>query len=96
MCQPRSATLLRSTRAIRSTAEGTCPFAITNRSALSGLLAAEVRLNAGYPPAMGKCVLARTERGASPELRGFPGAGDRWWDAHAMLERAFGHAAGSR
>ena len=50
----------------------------------------------GFTAAAGKCVSAWAEHGASRVLLVLLGARDRWRDAHALVERAFNHAAAAR
>ena len=53
-------------------------------------------MKSGLTAAAGKCVSAWPEHGASRVLLVLPGARDRWRNAHALVERAFNHAAAGR
>lgn len=96
MGEPRFAAIVRRTGASLATVDGSRRFQVTNRNALVGRLQGAVGVKSGFTPAAGKCVVALAERGASRVLLVLLGAKDRWWDAHALVERAFDHAAAAR
>ncbi len=96
MGEPRFAAIVRRTGAVLATADGARRFDVTNRNALVGRLEGAVGVKSGFTAAAGKCVIAWAERGASRVLLVLLGAKDRWWDAHALVERAFEHAAAAR
>jgi D-alanyl-D-alanine carboxypeptidase (penicillin-binding protein 5/6) len=96
MGEPRFAAIVRRTGASLATVDGSRRFQVTNRNALVGRLQGAVGVKSGFTPAAGKCVVAWAERGASRVLLVLLGAKDRWWDAHALVERAFDHVAAAR
>ncbi len=96
MRDPRFAEIVRRTGVSLATADGARRFQVTNRNALVGRLDGAIGVKSGFTPAAGKCVIAWAERGAKRVLLVLLGAQDRWWDAHAMVDRAFAHVAGTR
>lgn len=96
MREPRFAAIVRRTGVSLATADGARRFQVTNRNALVGRLDGAIGVKSGFTPAAGKCVIAWAERGAKRVLLVLLGAQDRWWDAHALVDRAFTHATTAR
>ncbi len=71
-------------------------FLLTNRNALIGRFDGAIGVKSGFTPKAGKCVIALAERNGVRVLLVMLGGRDRWWDAHAMLTRAFSLAARGR
>lgn len=74
-------------------ADGRQEFRLRNRNALIGRYRGAVGVKSGYTAKAGKCVIALAERGGVRVLLVMLGGRNRWWDAHALLDRAFDHAA---
>ncbi len=68
-------------------------FRLQNRNALIGRYRGAIGVKSGYTPKAGKCVIALAQRGEVRVLLVMLGGKNRWWDAHALLDRAFEHAA---
>ncbi len=74
-------------------AEGRRNFHIRNRNALIGRYRGAIGVKSGYTAKAGTCVIALAQRGDVRVLLVILGGKNRWWDAHALLDRAFDHAA---
>lgn len=72
------------------TADGKREFAVANTNALIGY-AGVIGLKTGYTPEAGTCIVALAERDGVRVLLVILQGSDRWWDAAAMLERAFAY-----
>ncbi len=77
-------------------ADGTRSFDLRNGNELMGRHADAIGVKSGYTPKAGKCLIALAERGGVRVLLVLLNAPNRWWEAHAALDRAFEHAAKSR
>jgi D-alanyl-D-alanine carboxypeptidase (penicillin-binding protein 5/6) len=71
---------------------------VRNSNALIGRVPGAVGVKTGYTARAGRCLVGLVERDGVRVMIVLLGAGDRWWDAVAMIERAFEHAreAGAR
>ncbi|MEQ1807836.1 MAG: hypothetical protein ABL900_20835, partial [Burkholderiaceae bacterium] len=76
--------------------DGTRSFDLRNGNELMGRHADAIGVKSGYTPKAGKCLIALAERGGVRVLLVLLNAPNRWWEAHAALDRAFEHAAKSR
>ncbi|MFN0317962.1 MAG: D-alanyl-D-alanine carboxypeptidase family protein [Burkholderiales bacterium] len=76
-----------------SEAGGHREFRVHNRNALIGRYRGAIGVKSGYTATAGKCVIALAQRGEVRVLLVMLGGKDRWWDAHALLDRAFEYAA---
>ena len=86
--QPALAALAaRERMAIRS--EGDRVFALVNTNAMLGRVPGVDGLKTGFTNGAGRCLVVSAERGGVRVLAVLLGAGDRWWDAVAMVEQAF-------
>jgi D-alanyl-D-alanine carboxypeptidase (penicillin-binding protein 5/6) len=74
-----------------ATAEGR-PFFFENRNELIGRYPGAIGVKTGFTPKAGKCLIALAEREGSKVLLVLLNAPNRWWDAEAILNRAFGMA----
>lgn len=72
--------------------DGARSFALENHNALIGRLHGAIGVKSGYTQKAGKCLIALVERRGVRVLLVMLNAPNRWWDADAMLNRAFGHA----
>jgi D-alanyl-D-alanine carboxypeptidase len=80
-----------------ATVDGGRTFRAANRNALIGRYDGAIGVKSGYTAKAGKCVIALAERHGVRVWLVMLGGRDRWWDAHAMLDRAFAHlGAGQR
>jgi D-alanyl-D-alanine carboxypeptidase (penicillin-binding protein 5/6) len=70
------------------TADGKREFPIANTNALIGYTGV-LGLKTGYTPEAGTCIVALAERDGVRVLLVLLKGPERWWDAAAMLERAF-------
>jgi D-alanyl-D-alanine carboxypeptidase (penicillin-binding protein 5/6) len=70
------------------TADGARAFKLANTNALLGYTGV-IGLKTGYTPKAGTCLAALAERDGVRVLLVILDGTDRWWDAAAMLERAF-------
>jgi serine-type D-Ala-D-Ala carboxypeptidase (penicillin-binding protein 5/6) len=87
LAQPALAALAaRERMTIRS--EGDRSFALANTNALLGRVPGVNGLKTGFTNGAGRCLVVSAERGGVRVLAVLLGAGDRWWDAVAMVERA--------
>lgn len=71
-------------------ANGKREFSLTNTNALVGY-AGVLGLKTGYTPEAGTCIVALAERDGVRVLLVLLKGSDRWWDAAAMIERAFAY-----
>jgi D-alanyl-D-alanine carboxypeptidase (penicillin-binding protein 5/6) len=69
--------------------EGGRRIAIENTNALLGRLPEVIGTKTGYTKGAGRCLVAVAEREGARVVVVLLGAGDRWWDAVAMIEAAF-------
>ncbi|MBI3222786.1 MAG: D-alanyl-D-alanine carboxypeptidase [Nitrosomonadales bacterium] len=70
-------------------ADGSRRFRLENHNALIGRLRGAAGVKSGYTQHAGKCLIALVERGGVRVLLVMLNAPNRWWDADAMLNRAF-------
>ena len=89
MAQPAYRDLARRIDADLATVDGRRRFHITNRNALIGRYVGAIGVKSGYTPQAGPCIVAWAVRGEHRVLVVMLGARNRWWDAHALLDRAF-------
>ncbi len=71
-------------------ADGKREFALVNTNALVGYTGV-IGLKTGYTPEAGTCIVALAERDGVRVLLVLLKGTDRWWDAAAMIERAFAY-----
>ena len=69
--------------------EGDRVFTLVNTNALLGRIPGVDGLKTGFTNGAGRCLVVSAERGGVRVLVVLLGAGDRWWDAVAMVEQAF-------
>jgi D-alanyl-D-alanine carboxypeptidase (penicillin-binding protein 5/6) len=69
--------------------EGDRVFTLVNTNALLGRIPGVDGLKTGFTNGAGRCLVVSAERGGVRVLAVLLGAGDRWWDAVAMVEQAF-------
>jgi D-alanyl-D-alanine carboxypeptidase (penicillin-binding protein 5/6) len=62
---------------------------VANTNALLGRVPGVIGAKTGYTSHAGRCLAVVAERGGVRVVAVLLGAGDRWWDAAAMVERAF-------
>lgn len=72
------------------TADGKRTFRLVNTNALLGYRGV-LGLKTGYTPEAGRCIVGLAEREGVRVLLVILNGTDRWWDAAAMIERAFSH-----
>lgn len=89
--EPAIATRVREIRASVADVTGTRIVQVTNRNALVGRYEGAIGMKTGFTARAGKCVIALAERGGVRVLLVLLSGHDRWWDAHAILDRAFAH-----
>lgn len=89
MREPAIAGRVRQVTARVTDATGARAFTLANRNALIGRYAGAIGVKSGFTARAGKCVIALAERGGVRVLLVLLNGRDRWWDAHAMLDRAF-------
>jgi D-alanyl-D-alanine carboxypeptidase (penicillin-binding protein 5/6) len=82
--------------AVVQSADGRQRFTVVNRNALIGRFPGVAGVKSGYTRNAGKCLVALAERDGVRVLLVLLNAPDRWWHAHALLERAFARAAEQR
>ena len=68
-------------------------FRVETTNALLGRLPGAIGVKSGHTRKAGRCIVVIAERGARHVLLVMLGAANRWWDAHAIVERAFAAAA---
>lgn len=71
-------------------ADGKRDFGLVNTNALIGYTGV-LGLKTGYTPEAGTCIVALAERDGVRVLLVLLKGSDRWWDAAAMIERAFAY-----
>ena len=76
-----------------TTINGARNIPVKNTNALIGRHANVIGVKSGYTPKAGKCLVALAERDGVRVLLVMLNASNRWWDAHAALDRALEHAA---
>jgi serine-type D-Ala-D-Ala carboxypeptidase (penicillin-binding protein 5/6) len=76
----------------RVTTLGGRAFELENKNELIGRYDGAVGVKSGYTPGAGKCLVALARRGGTTVLLVMLDAPNRWWDAVAMLDRAFAEA----
>jgi len=91
--QPAIAERVREARASVSDVTGARVVEVTSRNALVGRYEGAIGMNSGFTARAGKCVIALAEGGGVRVLLVMLNGRDRWWDAHAVLDRAFAHRA---
>jgi serine-type D-Ala-D-Ala carboxypeptidase (penicillin-binding protein 5/6) len=96
LANPVFAQIVQRLEARISSVDGTRRFDLRNGNGLLGRHPDVIGVKSGYTPKAGKCLIALAERGGVRVLLVLLDAPDRWWDAHAALDRAFEHAARSR
>ncbi len=94
MAQPVYRDLARRIDADLATVDGRRRFHIANRNALIGRYVGAIGVKSGYTPQAGPCIVAWAVRGEHHVLVVMLGARNRWWDAHALLDRAFAQVDG--
>ena len=67
-------------------------FDLENKNELIGRYDGAVGVKSGWTPGAGKCVVALARRNGVTVLLVLLGAPNRWWDAVAVLDRAFAEA----
>jgi D-alanyl-D-alanine carboxypeptidase (penicillin-binding protein 5/6) len=88
---PAIASRVREVRASVGDVTATRIVEVTNRNALVGRYEGAIGMKTGFTARAGKCVIALAERGGVRVLLVLLNGRDRWWDAHAILDRAFAH-----
>ncbi len=96
LTNPVFAQIVRRLEARIESVDGTRRFDLRNGNELMGRHPDAIGVKSGYTPKAGKCLIALAERGGVRVLLVLLNAPDRWWGAHAALDRAFEHAAKSR
>ncbi len=71
------------------TADGTRVFRIENRNELVGRFRGAVGVKSGYTQGAGPCLVAIAQREGDRVLLVLLNAPNRWWDAEAVMDRAF-------
>ena len=90
---PVFADMVRQKAAQVKTVDGARNFHIKNRNELIGRHANVIGVKSGYTPHAGKCLIALAEQDGVRVLLVMLNAPNRWWDAHAVLDRALEHVA---
>jgi D-alanyl-D-alanine carboxypeptidase (penicillin-binding protein 5/6) len=75
------------------TANGQRKFRLENKNELVGRYQGAIGIKTGTTPQAGKCLVALAERGKNRVLLVMLKAPERWWQAVAILDRAFAAAA---
>jgi D-alanyl-D-alanine carboxypeptidase (penicillin-binding protein 5/6) len=88
LAQPALAALVRRESMTIAT-QGGRRFALRNTNALLGRVPGVIGVKTGYTSKAGTCLVVVAERKGRRVYVALLGAGDRWWDAAAMIERAF-------
>jgi D-alanyl-D-alanine carboxypeptidase (penicillin-binding protein 5/6) len=88
MAKPRLALLARTESAVVRT-HGGRSTRVGNTNALLGRVPGVIGAKTGYTSRAGRCLAVVAERDGVHVVAVLLGAGDRWWDAAAMIERAF-------
>lgn len=71
------------------TADGKRVFRLENRNELVGRYRGAVGVKSGYTRGAGACIVAIAQRGGDRVLLVLLNARNRWWDAEAVMDRAF-------
>ena len=71
-------------------------FKVENKNEIVGRYAGAIGIKSGFTPQAGKCLAAAARRDGVTVILVVLGAPNRWWDAVAMLDRAFAEAKPSR
>jgi D-alanyl-D-alanine carboxypeptidase (penicillin-binding protein 5/6) len=71
------------------TADGKRIFHLENKNELIGRYPGAIGVKTGFTSAAGKCLIALAERKETKVLLVLLNAPDRWWDAVAILDKAF-------
>lgn len=74
------------------TVDGTRVFNLENKNELIGRYPGAIGVKSGFTARAGKCVIALAERDNVRVMLVLLGASERWWNAEAMLDRAFAEA----
>ena len=93
MAQPAIADRVRHPAVQVADVDGGHAVTLRNRNALVGRYPGAIGVKSGFTARAGKCVIAMAERGGARVLLVLLNGRDRWWDAHAILDRAFAHRA---
>jgi D-alanyl-D-alanine carboxypeptidase (penicillin-binding protein 5/6) len=96
LLHPEFARLVAQSRLRIETIGGEHAYELVNTNALLGRLPGAAGVKSGYTRRAGKCLIALAERAGTRVLLVFLNAPNRWWDAHAMIERAFAMAGPAR
>ncbi|MCX5831731.1 MAG: D-alanyl-D-alanine carboxypeptidase [Deltaproteobacteria bacterium] len=75
------------------TADGLRAFNLENKNELVGRYQGAIGVKTGTTPKAGKCLVALAERGENRVMLVMLKAPERWWQAVAILDRAFAAAA---
>lgn len=78
------------------TADGGRLFRLENKNELVGRYPGAVGVKSGYTREAGTCLVAAALRGEDRVLLVLLNAGNRWWDAEAVMDRAFEEARRTR
>jgi len=78
------------------TADGGRLFRLENKNELVGRYPGAVGVKSGYTREAGTCLVAAALRGEDLVLLVLLNAGNRWWDAEAVMDRAFQEAQRTR
>jgi len=71
------------------TVDGGMSYPVRATNLMLGRYEGAAGVKTGYTPAAGKCLIALARRNGTQALLVLLDAPDRWWDAEAMLDRAF-------
>ena len=82
------ADMVRRKEAQVKTVDGARSLHVQNKNELIGRHANVIGVKSGYTPKAGKCLIALAERDGVRVLLVLLNAPNRWWDAHAALDRA--------
>lgn len=89
---PVFAQLVATREQVIATADGRRRFPLKNANALLGRYPGAIGMKTGFTPLAGKCLIALAEREGVRVLLVMLNAPNRWWDATALLDRAFQQA----
>lgn len=78
------------------TADGGRVFQLENKNELVGRYPGAVGVKSGYTREAGTCLVAAAQRGEDRVLLVLLNAGNRWWDAESLMDRAFQEARRTR
>lgn len=93
---PLFAQIVAQERASLRTVDGARAFDVRSTNALLGRLPGARGVKSGYTARAGKCLIALAERDGVRVLMVMLNAHDRWWDAHGVIDHAFGMHARDR